>query len=66
MTTDSKRKLVHTRQITCRAFRLENGWLEIEATLTDEKGQQVPFRSRPPVQPGDGAGLSALLALDEE
>ena len=53
MTTDNDRELVHVRQITCRAFRLKNGFLEIEATLADEKSQQVAFRSRPPVQPGE-------------
>jgi hypothetical protein len=43
---ETEHELVHTRQITCRAFRLKNGWLEIEATLADVKGQQVTFRSR--------------------
>lgn len=65
MTTDSERKLVHTRQITCRAFRLQNGWLEIEATLSDEKGQEVPFRSRPAVKPGHHMHhMSVLLTVD--
>lgn len=53
MSMNNDRKLFHTRQIACRAFRLENGFMEIEATLTDEKGQEVPFRSRPPVRAGE-------------
>ena len=53
MSTDKERELVHTRQVTCRAFRLENGCFEIEATLGDEKGQEVAFRSRPSVPPGE-------------
>lgn len=67
MTTENERELVHTRQITCRAFRLKNAWLEIEATLTDEKGQQVAFRSRPPVEPGAHMhSMSLLLTIDTE
>jgi hypothetical protein len=62
-----ERELVHTRQITCRAFRLKNGWLEIEATLIDEKGQEVAFRSRPPVQPGTRMhSMSLLLTVDAD
>jgi len=53
VTTDNDRELVHVRQITCRAFRLKNGFLEIEATLGDEKSQEVAFRSRSPVRPGE-------------
>jgi hypothetical protein len=64
---ETERELIHTRQITCRAFRLKNGWLEIEATLIDEKGQQVPFRSRPPVQPGSRMhNMSLLLTVDAD
>jgi len=67
VTTDKERELVHTRQITCRAFRLNNGWLEIEATLTDEKGQPVAFRSRPPVPPGAHMhSMSLLLTIDAD
>jgi hypothetical protein len=53
VSTDNERELVHTRQICCRAFRRKNGLLEIEATVTDLKGQAVPFRSQPPVRPGE-------------
>ena len=65
MSNETERELVHTRQITCRAFRLNNGWLEIEATLTDEKGQLVAFRSRPPVQPGAHMHSSIAIAAIE-
>jgi hypothetical protein len=64
---ETGRELVHTRQITCRAFRLKNGWLEIEATLTDEKAQEVAFRSRPPVQPGAHMhSMSLRLTVDAD
>jgi len=65
--SETERELVHTRQITCRAFRLKNGWLEIEATLSDEKGQPVAFRSRPPVPPGAQMHSMALtLTIDAD
>ncbi|MCK9382655.1 MAG: DUF2889 domain-containing protein [Sulfuritalea sp.] len=67
MPTDNDRKLVHTRQITCRAFRLKNGFLEIETTVTDEKGQEVPFRSRPPVLVGEFMHrMSLTLTIDDD
>ena len=67
MSTDDGRKLVHTRQITCRAFRLKSGFLEIEATVTDLKGQEVPFRSRPPVPVGDYMHrMSLSLVIDDD
>ena len=50
---DSERELTHTRQITCRAFRRKDGLWEIEATVVDEKGEDVPFRSREPVRAGE-------------
>jgi len=43
---------LHFRQIACRAYRTHDGLYEIEATVTDEKAQEVPFRSRPPVAAG--------------
>jgi hypothetical protein len=67
VTNDNARQLVHTRQITCRAYRLGNGLLEIEATLGDEKGQQVDFRSRPAVPPGEFMHRMALtLTIDDD
>lgn len=67
MSTDHQRELVHTRQISCRAFRLKNGFLEIEATLSDEKGQEVPFRSRPSVQVGQFMHrMSLTLTIDDD
>lgn len=47
------RALVHARRIACKAYRTEDGLYEIEAEVTDEKAQDVPFRSRPPVSAGD-------------
>ena len=47
------RELVHTRQIVCRGYKRSDGLYEIEASVFDEKGQAVPFRSRPDVRPGE-------------
>ena len=67
MSTDNERELVHTRQVTCRAFRLKNGYIEIEATLSDEKGQEVAFRSRPPVLPGQFMHhMSVSMTIDSD
>jgi len=67
MPTETERELIHTRQISCRAFRLKNGWLEIEATLSDVKGQEVAFRSRPAVPPGAHMhSMSLQLTIDAE
>lgn len=67
MTTENARQPIHTRQITCRAFRLDDGLLEIEATLWDEKGQDVPFRSRPTVRAGQLMHRMTLnLTIDDD
>lgn len=67
MSTDNERELVHTRQITCRAFHLKSGLLEIEATVTDLKGQEVPFRSQPPVRPGELMhSMTLTLTVDDD
>lgn len=63
---ECERELRHTRQITCRAYRRTDGLWEIEATVTDEKGQQVPFRSRPPVRPGEMMHNMTLAFLIDE
>ena len=50
---DSPRALTHTRQITCHAYRRQDGLWEIEATVVDQKSEDVPFRSREPVHAGE-------------
>ncbi len=61
------RQLVHTRQIACRAYRTRDGLFEIEATVTDAKGQEVPFRSRPPVAAGEFMHSMALsVTIDSD
>ncbi|AYH42667.1 DUF2889 domain-containing protein [Azoarcus sp. DN11] len=50
---ECERELTHTRQITCRAYRRKDGLWEIEATVVDEKGEEVGFRSRDPVRRGE-------------
>ncbi len=52
MIGSSERTLAHTRQITCEAYRRGDGDWEIEASVRDLKAEVVPFRSRPPVVPG--------------
>lgn len=67
MANDDERKLLHTRTITCRAWRLKDGCIEVEATVTDLKGQEVPFRSRPPVRPGEHMhDMSVTLVIDDD
>ena len=46
-------ELVHTRQISCRGYRRKDGLWQIEASVADEKGQAVPFNSRPDVPAGE-------------
>lgn len=50
---DEDKELVHTRQITCRGYRRKDGLWQIEASVGDEKGQMVPFKSRPNVSAGE-------------
>jgi hypothetical protein len=67
VTNDDERKLVHTRTITCRAWRRADGCIEVEATVTDLKGQEVPFRSRPPVRAGEHMhDISVTLVIDDD
>jgi len=54
---------VHTRQITCHGYRRKDGLYQIEATVSDEKGQAVPFRSRPDVQPGERIHHFSLVVV---
>ncbi len=58
---------VHTRQITCRGYRRRDGLWQIEASVADEKGQTVPFRSRPDVLPGELIHqLSLTVVIDDD
>lgn len=64
---DSERELMHTRQITCRAYRRKDGLWEIEATVTDEKAHEMVFRSRESVQPGRNLhDLTIAFLIDGE
>ena len=59
MTIDDKsveadtRTLCHVRQITCSAYRRADRQWEIEAEVADRKHEEVNFRSRPSVKPGE-------------
>jgi hypothetical protein len=64
---DGNKELVHTRQITCRGYRLGDGLWQIEASVADEKGQTVPFRSRPDVSAGELIHhLSLCVVIDDD
>jgi hypothetical protein len=64
---DEGKELVHTRQIICRGYRRRDGLWQIEASVADEKGQAVPFRSRPDVASGELIHHLALcVVIDDE
>ena len=64
---DDIKELVHTRQITCRGYRRRDGLWQIEATVFDEKGQTVPFRSRPDIAPGERIHQFSLsVVIDDD
>ena len=64
---DEDKELVHTRQIVCRGYRRKDGLWQIEASVTDEKAQTVPFRSRPDVLAGELIHhLSLCVLIDDD
>ena len=64
---DEDKEWVHTRQITCRGYRRKDGLWQIEASVADEKGQSVPFRSRPEVSAGELIHhLSLRVLIDDD
>jgi hypothetical protein len=64
---DADMELVHTRQIICRGYRRKDVWWQIEASVADEKGQTVPFRSRPNVAAGELIHhLSLCVVIDDD
>ena len=64
---DQGKEWVHTRQITCRGYRRRDGLWQIEASVADEKGQPVPFRSRPAVQAGEFIHhFSLTVVIDDD
>jgi hypothetical protein len=63
---DEGMQLVHTRQIVCRGYRRRDGLWQIEASVADEKGQAVPFNSRPPVRAGELIHHLALRVLSDD
>jgi len=63
---DEGMQLVHTRQIVCRGYRRRDGLWQIEASVADEKGQPVPFNSRPAVRAGEMIHHLALRVLIDD
>jgi len=61
------KELVHTRQIICRGYRRKDGLWQIEASVADEKGQTVAFKSRPNVLAGELIHhLSLCVVIDDD
>jgi len=64
---DEDKEWVHTRQIVCRGYRRKDGLWQIEASVADEKGQSVPFNSRPEVSAGELIHhLSLRVVIDDD
>lgn len=64
---DEDKELVHTRQIICRGYRRKDGLWQIEASVADEKGQMVSFKSRPDVSAGELIHhLSLCVVIDDD
>jgi len=62
-----EKELVHTRQIICRGYRRKDGLWQIEASVADEKGQAVPFHSRPTIKAGELIHhLSLCVVIDDD
>ena len=61
-----EKELVHTRQIVCRGYRRKDGLWQIEAEVSDEKGQAVPFLSRPTINPGELIHHLALTVVIDD
>ena len=63
---DMEKELVHTRQIVCRGYRRKDGLWQIEANVADEKGQAVPFLSRPTINAGELIHHLALTVVIDD
>lgn len=62
-----EKELVHTRQIVCRGYRRKDGLWQIEASVADEKAQEMLFRSRPPIVPGELIHhMSLIVVIDDD
>jgi len=66
MLGNCERERMHTRRIVCEAYRRRDGLWEIEATVTDEKGEEMPFRSRPRIGPGETLHDIVIAVLIDE
>lgn len=53
LSTPSARDLIHTREVTCRGYRREDGLWDIEGHLTDVKTYPFDNSYRGAIQPGD-------------
>jgi hypothetical protein len=61
------REHIHTREISCRGFRREDGLWDIEGRMVDTKTYAFESRSRGTVEPGDPVhDMWLRLTIDDE
>lgn len=61
------RELLHTRQITCRGYRRQDGWWDIEGTIEDTKAYSFANRDRGGIAAGEPLHLMHIrLTIDDE
>ena len=60
-----RRQHLHTRRVTCQGFFRDDGLIDIEGRITDEKTYEHSNEWRGPLQPGDFVhDMSIRLTLD--
>lgn len=61
------REALHTREITCRGFRRDDGLWDIEAHLTDTRTYVFPNAFRGDIAPGEPLhGMSLRVTVDDD
>ena len=67
LSTPNKRKLLHTREVTCQGFLRDDGLVEIEGHLVDTKPFDLPNKDRGgEIKAGEPLhGMSVRIALDD-
>lgn len=65
LSASAPRKLLHTREIVCRAFEREDGLWDLEASLHDVKTHTVASRDRGEIEAGEPIhGMWLRLVVD--
>ncbi len=67
LSSPAKRKLLHTRKVTCEGYLRDDGLMEIEGHLVDTKSYDFPNHDRGGHIPANEPlhGISARITLDE-